>query len=106
MNKKKFINNKKNNNIPLLNININNKQTFIIYSIIATVLTIYTNKIIKIQNYISTLKYYQFPFSLNIKITNTYILLIYYQQQYKILLYIINTSQQIIYNFYLKIYYL
>lgn len=106
MDKKRFIDDKEDDNIPLLNVDIDSEQAFMIYSIIATVLTVCTSKIVKVQNYMSTLEYCQFPFSLNIRIASTCILLIYCQQQCKILLYIINTSQQVIYDFCLKIYYL
>lgn len=106
MDKKRFIDDKEDDNIPLLNVDIDSEQAFMIYSIIATVLTVCTSKIVKVQNYISTLEYCQFPFSLNIRIASTCILWIYCQQQSKILLYIINTSQQVIYDFCLKIYYL
>lgn len=106
MDKKRFIDDKEDDNIPLLNADIDSEQAFMIYSIIATVLTVCTSKIVKVQNYMSTLEYCQFPFSLNIRIASTCILWIYCQQQSKILLYIINTSQQVIYDFCLKIYYL
>lgn len=104
MDKKRFIDDKEDDNIPLLNVDIDSEQAFMIYSIIATVLTVCTSKIVKVQNYMSLLEYCQFPFSLNIRIASTCILLIYCQQQCKILLYIINTSQQVIYDFCLKIY--
>lgn len=108
MDKKRFIDDKEDDNIPLLNVDIDSEQAFMIYSIIATVLTVCTSKIVKVQNYryMSTLEYCQFPFSLNIRIASTCILWIYCQQQSKILLYIINTLQQVIYDFCLKIYYL
>lgn len=106
MDKKRFIDDKEDDNIPLLNVDIDSEQAFMIYSIIATVLTVCTSKIVKVQNYMSTLEYCQFPFSLNIRIASTCILLIYCQQQCNILLYIINTSQQVIYDFCLKLYYL
>lgn len=106
MDKKRFIDDKEDDNIPLLNVDIDSEQAFMIYSIIATVLTVCTSKIVKVQNYMSTLEYCQFPFSLNIRIASACILWIYCQQQSKILLYIINTSQQVIYDFCLKIYYL
>lgn len=106
MDKKRFIDDKEDDNIPLLNVDIDSEQAFMIYSIIATVLTVCTSKIVKVQNYMSTLEYCQFPFSLNIRIASTCILWICCQQQSKILLYIINTSQQVIYDFCLKIYYL
>lgn len=106
MDKKRFIDDKEDDNIPLLNVDIDSEQAFMIYSIIATVLTVCTSKIVKVQNYMPTLEYCQFPFSLNIRIASTCILWIYCQQQSKILLYIINTSQQVIYDFCLKIYYL
>lgn len=106
MDKKRFIDDKEDDNIPLLNVDIDSEQAFMIYSIIATVLTVCTSKIVKVQNYMSTLEYCQFPFSLNIRIASTCILWIYCQQQSKILLNIINTSQQVIYDFCLKIYYL
>lgn len=106
MDKKRFIDDKEDDNIPLLNVDIDSEQAFMIYSIIATVLTVCTSKIVKVQNYMSLLEYCQCPFSLNIRIASTCILWIYCQQQSKILLYIINTSQQVIYDFCLKIYYL
>lgn len=106
MDKKRFIDDKEDDNIPLLNVDIDSEQAFMIYSIIATVLTVCTSKIVKVQNYMSTLEYCQFPFSLNIRIASTCILWIYCQQQSKILLNIINTSQQVIYDFCLKLYYL
>lgn len=106
MDKKRFIDDKEDDNIPLLNVDIDSEQAFMIYSIIATVLTVCTSKIVKVQNYMSMLEYCQFRFSLNIRIASTCILWIYCQQQSKILLNIINTSQQVIYDFCLKIYYL
>lgn len=66
MDKKRFIDDKEDDNIPLLNVDIDSEQAFMIYSIIATVLTVCTSKIVKVQNYMSM--YCQFPFSLNIRI--------------------------------------
>ena len=40
MDKKRFIDDKEEDNIPLLNVDIDSEQAFLVYSIIATVLTV------------------------------------------------------------------
>lgn len=49
MDKKRFIDDKENDNIPLLNVDIDSEKAFMVYSIIATVLTVCTSKIVKVQ---------------------------------------------------------
>lgn len=70
MDKKRFIDDKENDNIPLLNVDIDSEQAFMVYSIIATVLTVCTCKIVKVQNYMSTSEYCQFPFFLQNRIAS------------------------------------
>lgn len=70
MDKKRFIDDKENDNIPLLNVDIDSEKAFMVYSIIATVLTVCTSKIVKVQNYMSMSKYMyivHFPFSYRIE---------------------------------------